>query len=455
MALRGKTEEAKTQAAIEAALLGLPAAGPLARLAGRGAKAVGKEAARAIDETMMSGEGTLATALAPAAPFKAVKNKGGNWLADYPSEDPLKPLKISPTISGQIINDAAGRDIFSDYLKDVHDVGLHEWTRENYPEIYRAIQSPEDFAINNWIDQKLRKYVRNEMGTPEDPLRVLLEERGISHVSPDVLSRTADDIKQKVRVGSDFSGDLVSIKRANAGFPKEGISTTKFKEIPMEGLTTDQFNDISDRYHLASGWEQLTDEAILNKTAYDILSEQGYPGADRWVMLNPWLKKVPPETVVHNMYGPRIDPAFRDMNFQHLVDELYGAMSPDSALPPGLRISPDDLAKMNMPQAVERVAKIRDWTTEEAARAERAAMLENLKASPRSKDESLNLSFVDKPGGTWVDIPETTDEAGRKMCTAIGKSAGWCTQHSNLARQYGSGDNRLAALIDSEGRPHV
>ena len=42
-----------------------------------------------------------------------------------------------------------------------------------------------------------------------------------------------------------------------------------------------------------------------------------------------------------------------------------------------------------------------------------------------------------------------------KLCTTIGKQGGWCTQGQGLAKSYGSGENRLTALIDAEGRPHA
>jgi hypothetical protein len=56
---------------------------------------------------------------------------------------------------------------------------------------------------------------------------------------------------------------------------------------------------------------------------------------------------------------------------------------------------------------------------------------------------------------TWVDIPATTDEKANKLCTTIGKQAGWCTQEGSTATRYGSGESRLTTLLDAEGRPHV
>jgi hypothetical protein len=82
-------------------------------------------------------------------------------------------------------------------------------------------------------------------------------------------------------------------------------------------------------------------------------------------------------------------------------------------------------------------------------------MMANLKAEPRLADENLQLSFVEKPGGAWVDIPETLNEKGIQLCTSIGKAGGWCTKNEGLARTYGSGENRLTTLLDAEGRPHA
>jgi len=464
--LRGNIEGAKESAAIEGALSAIPlaavAAKPVYRAAKRAVPGALETVKRMADEAIER-ETPIGQILEATGPSYAVKNKGGNWPVTYPSDDPLRDLKMWPTISGQIINDAAGRDIFSSYLRHNEDnpwMDLHDWTRENYPEIYKDIHPPEDTALNNWIDQKLGKYIRNEMGTPEDPLRRLIEERGITHIDPQILKDTFDSAVRSRRLGPNSDdAQIVGARRELAGFPRGGVAAENFRGIPKENLSPEELESLKDRYRMAGGWEELTDESIINRTAGDILAKQGFPREDQMVMLNPWIRKVPPETPIHTtrtFSDVRGDfPTISSLKFNYLLHDLYGAMSPNSALPLELRIAPDDLAKMNVPQAVERASKIRDWTTEEAARAERAGMLENLKASPRAKDESLNLSFVDKPGGTWVDIPETTDEAGHKICTSIGKSAGWCTQHSNLAREYGSGDNRLAALLDSEGRPHV
>lgn len=346
----------------------------------------------------------------------AVKPKGGNWLAGH-TDYALAPLRRSnaPILSGDIVNQAAGRDLFSEYRK-VYDqdptIGLHDWMRTTHPDIYAKIQNPEDRAINRWIDTKLDKYIRNEMGTPEDPVRALAE-RDILHVSPTELNYRL---------------------QAHGKYPTE----------------TQQFLAQSDA---AKVWEGASDNAINVAKAEDYLKYMGDAEYDRTIKQNPWLMKVPPET---RIYGTaEAETLVDDLGFNHLIDELKDAMNPATTLPRNLRLDPKDVDKITMAQAVERVAKINAWRAEEAARAEKAGMLENLKATPRMADDSLQLSFVDKPGGAWVDIPETVDEKGMKLCNSIGKAGGWCTQAEWAAKSYGSGENRLTALVDTEGRPHA
>ncbi len=394
---------------------------PLGMLAGKGVKAGARATGEALNRAMLDNSGPLARLVPEAArPMYVVKPKGGNWLSGS-TEAATRPLKSdqAPIISGEIINDAAGRDIFSEYRK-VYDrdptVGLHDWMRATYPEVYASIQNPEERAVSRWIDTKLGKYIKNEMGTPEDPVRALAE-RGVLHYAPD-------------DVASILPSDTANARTA-AGFPRHGMAQSR----------------------LAEKWENASDNAINVAQPQDYLKYSGDSAYAQTIRENPWLKSAPPETKV---YSPaEAETLSSDLGFDHLIDELKFSMDPSSGLPEALRFDIKDIDKITVPQAVERVAKINAWRAEEAAKAERAGMLENLQATPRLPDEGLQLSFVEKPGGAWVDIPDTVNEKGMPICNSIGKAGGWCTQHEWAASSYGSGDNRLTALVDAEGRPHA
>ena len=360
----------------------------------------------------MGGGLAISSPVEGAVAGMAMKQKGGNWLTGN-VEQQTKGFREEPILSGEIINDIAGRDVFDEYRRAYDEsnsmLGLHEWTRNNYPDIYNEALGP-DIALNRWIDTKLNKYIKNEMGTPEDPVRALAE-RGTLHMRPREFGPNVQD--------------SLMIKRLGAGMP----------QMPM-GVSPQA------RY-----WEGIADAAIDTYPA----SAYKYGALDEtFLESNPWLQQVPDEAMVSSIKGAR-----NDLGFQHIVDELRNAMDPTTDLPNNLRIDPKDLDKITMPQAVERVARINDWRTEQAIRAEREGMMANLQATPRIDVPEFALSFTEQPGGKWIDIPETVDERGLKLCTSIGKAGGWCTQGEGLARSYGSGEHRLAALVDAEGRPHA
>ena len=358
-------------------------------------------------------------------PIGAIKPKGGNWLSGT-IDDSTRQFRQTPNwIGGDLINQAAGENLWAKMVQEGGHHDPHAWLRANRPDIYDKMVGPEGTAINRWLDTKLNKYIRNEMGTPDDPVKALAE-RGVLHFQPQGI-RDQSTIMDRLRV-----------TRQAEGFPAEGTAVTP----------------------LGQQWERYSDYAIEPRKVGNIqsLAERGAFTVDREsargiIEENPWIAKLDPESKV---YGARWS-SFDDerLGFDHLIDELKNAMDPNSTLPRNLRIDPKDIDKITVPQAVERVAKINAWRAEEAVRAEKAGMLQNLQATPRMADDSFRLSFVDKPGGAWVDIPETVNEKGMKLCTSISKAGGWCTQQEWAAKSYGSGKNRLVALLDTEGRPHA
>lgn len=276
-----------------------------------------------------------------------VKPKGGNWLAGS-VERSIEPMKTR--VIGQ---DPANRlrDLDAAYAQNVEaGVAMDPavFARE------RARLEPE-VAMNRWLETKLGKYIKNEMATPEDPLRALAE-RGVMHYEP---SPTSYYLKGP---------------RAQAGFPEEGMG-------------------VSD---LAKTWEGRADTFINELRASDIT--QGYPGE---IEKNPWLLKVPPETRVYDM----LRGANEDLGFGHLVDELRNAVNPESGLPANLRLKYQDLEKVTVPQAVERVAKINEWRAAQKAEADMARAM-----GPATQ---LVKEYPEQ-GFKWVEL-RAPKETGRKI----------------------------------------
>ena len=317
-------------------------------------------------------------------------------------------------------------------------------------DLARALQEPADLPaanmivndpINNWIDKKLNKYIKNEMGTPEDPIRPLAE-RDILHIKPELMFPTYKDRPGQTRLAQS---------------------------------------------NTARAWEDVSDRSIVGGPAKNYFDyDQGIPwaGAQEVYEKNPWLEKVLPETTVYEANASR--QITNDLGFDHLIDELKNSVRPDSDLPTHLRMTPDKLDKVSMPQAVELVSRINKWREEAAANA--------LAVNANNEATHLVKEYPDK-GYKWVELkPPTTVseevlqslnpfeknlyqrylEAGDTPYNALqgvigdqakvspalkaalkyeGDMMGHCV--GGYCDNVAAGESRIFSLRDSKGRPHV
>ena len=435
----------------EAALTVAPLVGPLGRVAKKtgtaGARMVGEELNRAI----LDNSGPLAKLVPQAAkPLYAVKPKGGNWAPPLGSRDSVtmsvNPIKRNPdVISGDMINQAAGEDLWSKMVD--MDVYQHpsSWLRENRPDVLNKLMGEEKGAVNKWLDTKLEKYIRNDMGTPDDPIR-LAHEEGFSHIP----GNAADDL------GTWLPEDVAAM-RVKAGYPEEGFAVKRHAEAGFPEAAEANTRK-------AEMWENLADTEITASPAgayqeqfrmarespsFVANGKQAISMAER----NPWIEKLDRETPIYKIDRPM--DLNENLGFNHMADEIENMLDPESGLPAALRMTPQQLDKVSVKQMVEKVDAVNKWRAEEASKAELGDMMGNLTATPRMQVPDTQLSFVKEPGMTWIDIPATVDKSAMKLCTTIGRQAGWCTQGEGLAKRYGSGNNSLTTLIDAEGRPHA
>jgi hypothetical protein len=379
----------------------------------------------------------------------AVKPKGGNWAPPAGSRDSVtmsvNPIKRNPdVISGDMINQAAGEDLWSKMVD--MDVYQHpsSWLRENRPDVLNNLLGAEKGAVNKWLDNKLEKYIRNDMGTPDDPIR-LAHEEGFSHIPGE-----AEELGM-------WLPEDVAAMRVKAGYPEEGFAVQRHAEAGYpQAMETNS--------RKAEMWEALSDAEITANPAGEFQERfrmarempnfvsngrQEIAIAER----NPWIEKLDPQTPIYKIDRPM--DLNENLGFKHMADEIENMLDPESGLPAALRMTPQQLDKVTMKQMVEKVDAVNKWRSEEAAKAELGDMMGNMTATPRLQIPETQLSFVKEPGMTWVDIPATVDESAMKLCTTIGRQAGWCTQGEGLAKRYGSGENRLSTLLDAEGRPHA
>jgi len=421
-----------------------PFAKPAAKAVGRGALATAKGMGETMNNRMLAGESLipgLPQAVAPNPLMFAVKPKGGNWrpaLKDQKNdiEQAMLPLEQR----GPTTREAA-----------IAEGGQWRMQTDEFGNPYTFADSPEGQtimantgALNRWLNKKLKPYIQNELGTPDDPIR-LAHEQGYSHMPA-------------FAEFGEWLPDNAATMRRQAGFPEEGFASRRHAEsgFPEANAANAQS---------AENWENLSDSLIgsANARRYqgfaDIAKEfSGTPPPEYQhyfdlIEQNPWLTKAEPDTKIYELLMPYELPD--QLGFKHMVDELRASLSPNSELPEHMRLTPDSLSKVSVADAVKRVSEINSWRALQAEKAEQAGMLENLNSNARLADPTAQLSFVEKPGMTWVDIPEVVDAKGTKLCTDIGRQGGWCTMNRDTAKEYGSGNSRLVALLDAEGRPHA
>jgi hypothetical protein len=267
-----------------------------------------------------------------------------------------------------------------------------------------------DQAMHDWVDKQLTRYVKNDLATPEDPVRALAE-RGVTHMQ---------DLEQ-IWPNAAWPGTRVTQTRRQGEFPDEGMGQTPLARAWELGADS-TFRNTSAGEFLKR--PQYDVHGAFPMSAYDEAAAQRHIDAvtklaeteptiaenvKRFplsinpvgpVHTNPWLAKVPPETPVYSLDNSG---GLHNLGFDHLIDELKNATNPDSGLPRELLLKYSDLGKVSVPQAVERVAKINQWREAQKAiaNAEKA----------QNPATFLHKEYPDQ-GYKWVELKQAEAPTG-------------------------------------------
>lgn len=415
-------------------LFGGAGATSLARPIARAGGVAGRQALAKLAQAVESGHPMVAS----ASPMNVVKAKGGNWLND----------SVERSVRGLKQGRAAGLQPITPEILKNEEASYLEFIRDNprladLPNIKHEIESTRQAgALNNWIDKQLTRYIKNDMATPEDPIRALAE-RGILHVDPGMLNFRPETHGKYLEPGQ----------------------TAVAKSLP------------------AKAWEGASDLKTFSNTADDFLGK-----TDEWVPddgsinsaldTNPWLAKVPPKTPVYGIAEQRTLPA--DLGFSHLMDEMRNMLNPESGLPPELLLKYSALNNVSVPQAVEWVAKVNAWREAQKVAANQA--LANNAATVLHKDypgQGYKWVQLKQPAATRVEDLSPTQkdwyreyldggvshakalEAASKresstLADALkyeGDTMGHCV--GGYCDDVASGKSNIFSLRDSKGQPHV
>lgn len=506
---------------VDAALTVTPLAHMAGRAAGRGAMALGRAgerlAERAVPPIMeRGGKGAeLLQALGQGTTSNVVKPKGGNWVIGSVEKttDPLK-TRIGPTAFGMEAGstDPARRiaDLQASRAQNIEaGVPVDE---ERMAELMRLLEPKA--AINRWLETKLGKYMRNEMGTPQDPLRLQADEFAakreqlLAQKDAQIAKATAD--MEAARAARGFTPEMMTQSQARIRelqkerafieaqtglhFEPEASAVRAHGKRHLAGMPTEPTSQTP--YGMA--WEDVADASILPGNYRDMTSmSDGRAMSDK-------LRELGGEFAVKNPTAQayEIDRATsaQDLGFDHLMDELRNALDPNSGLPEKLRLSVNDIEKLTVPRAVKLVDEINAWRSVQQAEANKAiagnAATQVIKEYPESGLKWVELKVPEQkktelptgwrvqkdvnsrgedyyyvvneqgepfPGSGWIgDSPEKAranalEDLNKKDLEDALKYEGEMLKHcvGGYCPDVVSGKSRIMSLRDTEGRPRV
>jgi len=305
----------------------------------------------------------------------SVKEKGGNWI-DKALGAHLRTLKqgLPPPLNQNFYE-------LKPNWKEVAD--KMGYTLEHQQDILHTE------ALNKWVDKRLESYIKNELATPNDSVRKLADEHGISHIN---------DIGE-----NHWYPAHLPDKRVLAGYPSKGHSTT------VKG----------------KDWENRADAAISSISAEHAMENAHASGAT--LQDYPWIEKLAekdPNAPIHSMPN-RSD--FNHLGFDHLMDELRSSLNPRSDLPLQLQLKTKDLERMTVPDAVRHVAKINDYREKQMAKTA-AKDMEHFppikKYENGDKWHELKMPDVEHPLEEGHELIQFNNEHGNPVHNIVDKSTG-------------------------------
>jgi len=424
---------------LDAATLGLGglgaarAAPKVAKAVGEGAKTVGMGGLEMIDRGMF-GEGPLRNFVPQHKMVVKPSGKGANWLdgKNGSVESSLGKMKMADWTTPEEMADMQ-RSIDTAKRIMADDPNAQRTVNQMENELSTAKRNN---AVNSWIDSNLRNYVKNQMATPDDPVRKLAEE-GILHMAPYGDQSVVSSRLMNKRLG--LGQDPLGMGKSDAA---------RFWERQA---------DISvDAYPAGSYKHGSLDESLL---------------AD-----NPWLQKVPDETMIYTGKG-----LSGDLGFDHIIDILRQDVREG-------RIRPEQLNKVSMEQAVRRTHEYDQEMARKMAESQAKATegmpvhkeypegykwlelttpkIEALPEGTSFQKLSTGLTQVVDSSGNPLTVPAKDEAHALRM---LGKESGQQTLEDALKYEGTTmghcvggycpdvleGRSRIFSLRDTKGEPHV
>jgi hypothetical protein len=432
----------------------------------------------------------------------AIKPKGGNVVSQniQTSLDNIRPMMAVPG-EGVLPPSRMFASSYAARLKDQIEKSRQAGDPTAYLEGKLSAVEP-NAALDNWIQTKLSKYVRTDMGSEADPVRKLAEEMS-TKVKADyevglkrIAKMKSDIAKAKAKnKNTDASETTLAaeIEKVEGAFRQTSLLPAALGPYTHPALRTAENREMAgfspypiSKTNLGKEWEEIADMEFRPHKAGDLVKTNSLAFQE-----NPWIGNLNPDEIVYT-----VDPyIYQKPMFTHTVDELKNALDPASGLPQRLQLKPEDMQQLSIDKAFRLVNNINDWRLEQRIalnleEANRAAV--TVKQYPGSPG---NLQWQEIKAPTYTELPpgytiEKLDDATSvlkgpdgKSLTYFGATDGPASNHQKEALSFlskndleralkyegstmrhcvggycddvWSGRTRTYSLRDSKGEPHV
>jgi hypothetical protein len=272
-----------------------------------------------------------------------VKPKGGNWLTGN-VEQKLANIKVkypSATFDEPEKN-------FAILVRDHGVEGAEEILRAG---TYRYPLIKEDMALNQWIDKTLGKYIKNEMGTPSDPVRRAIDkkfkeveakfekdmaraERTAERAAQETDPRRKGNLErqaQREAAAARQERQLAADNIYNTNMQPGGEYAADFQRKNAAKFSGPEYGKVMAETPAGKAFEDAADELIVTSPAEDLKNWEGN------LKNSPWLATVDPNTPVHHFSGGTRQAA----GFDHMIDILRQDLAAG-------RLKPEDLKNLTV-----------------------------------------------------------------------------------------------------------
>ena len=452
-----------------------------------------------------------------------VKPEGGNWMPDVRGEgvNAIDAFVINLLDDTGIAYNIKRNKNRANELKDsidAHTTGLARFEEEfssspailGNASVYRRLIAKDkelldevqgeldrSQSIANFIEKKLKPYVKNNLGTQSDQVRLNMDKWELEQ-QPKLIAEKQKQI-DKVRADIDkvvaARGDInpLILTNSQAQLRKlmnemEGIKarTGSFAQfggrLNMEQLVREDIqarnlgglrNRVNERFGqlnwpalpvagkstAGKAWESVVDKSMdvyTPKEALEAYDEAGIKNVPAWLT-----KLEEAEGTGEGGKGIYSLSLFSqvDTHFYHMIDELKSSIDPLSNLPKELRRTPKEIEKMSVEDASTLVDKINGW------RASNPSGLDLKRANSPAVFETktyLTIPNTDIPNEKqlrWVEIkmPDNMPkEEGRRVLNDALRYEGEIMQHcvGTYCPDVEKG-TRVFSLRDMEGKPYA